>query len=221
MNESTKNANCVRQFSEQIIKLEKCTYVSIARRKLGTDRAKRRSHRFGCSPTPPKTGRCAHSRGKSSAKTWCNDRAVRTGCIVARTFVGVVRPSERDVQRLRVLGLMLLPAQKPEPISKILHESTVDHRHVCCGVTWQISCGRMNTRYQVRLGRAVFEHVHASQPRDDPRDDNQSPQNAFHNHVSSPLFRVWSNDQNIDPLRWPVSVAEMMTGSLHSTSLTT
>jgi hypothetical protein len=59
----------------------------------------------------------------------------------------------------------------------------------------------MNTRYQVRLGRAVFEHVHASQPRNDPRDDNQFPQNAFHNHVSSTLFRIWSNDQNIDHLR--------------------
>jgi hypothetical protein len=64
---------------------------------------------------------------------------------VARTFAirqGVVRPSERDVHRLRVLGLMMLagvcgavalllrlatqsvtltPTQKPEPISKIRH----------------------------------------------------------------------------------------------------
>jgi hypothetical protein len=33
--------NYVRQFPEQIIKPEKCTYASIARRKLGTDRAKK------------------------------------------------------------------------------------------------------------------------------------------------------------------------------------
>jgi hypothetical protein len=103
--------NYVRQFPEQIIKLEKYTYASIARPSWEPIAQKDDRVAFGCSSHPPETGSCAHSRVSPRP---------RFGAMIGLSAPdvswrdpsssGVVRPSERDVQWLRVLGLMMLPA---------------------------------------------------------------------------------------------------------------